>query len=236
MLDVHFVILGAACSLTGEALYIRDTVVGRTRPNRVTWLLWGAAPMVAFAGEVGAGVGLRALMTFSIGLGPLLVFSASFLNRRAVWRIGRLDWACGALSVAGVVVLVVSRQGVLAIGAAIAADLLAGIPTVVKSWRAPETESATAYWGSLANAGITLLTVTTVTAAVVAFPLYIAALCALEVLLVAGRLGPRVRALRARGGRPGDGPPGGEAPPGGTAGSALSPTPAPSTAPSSCGT
>jgi hypothetical protein len=40
---------------------------------------------------------------------------------------------------------------------------------------------------------ITLLTVKHVTAAVVTFPLYIAVFAFVEVLLVGGRLGPRVR-------------------------------------------
>ena len=193
MINVHFVILGAACSLVGQAFYVRDTVRGTTSPNRVTWLLWGVAPMLAFAVEVQQGVGLRSLMAFSVGFGPLVVVVASFLNPRAVWRIGRLDWACGALSVAGTVTWLATRQGMVAIVAAIAADALAGVPTLIKSWRAPETESSGAYVGSLANAVLTLLTVTTVTTAVVAFPLYIAIITSVEVALVAGRLGPRWR-------------------------------------------
>jgi hypothetical protein len=196
VINVHFVILGAVVGLCGSALYIRDTVRGLTHPNRVSWFLWGAAPMLAFAVEVRSGVGLRSLMTFTVGLGPLLVVAASFLNRNAVWRVTRLDVACGALSVAGTVVWLVSRQGLVALAASIAADALAGVPTLVKSWRAPQTESASAYLGALANSTITLLTVTTATAAIVAFPAYITLIAGVEVVLVAGRLGPRVRHLR----------------------------------------
>lgn len=137
-------------------------------------------------------------MTLSVGLGPLIVLAASFVNRNAIWRIDRFDWACGALSVAGTVVWLATRQGMVAIVAAIAADALAGVPTLLKAWRAPETESASAYLGSMANAVITLLTVTVVTTAVVAFPIYIAAITAVQVVLVAGRIGPRLRALTHR--------------------------------------
>jgi len=56
VLDVHFVILGAAIGSAGAALYLRDTLRGVTQPNRVTWLLWAAAPLLAFAVEVQAGV------------------------------------------------------------------------------------------------------------------------------------------------------------------------------------
>lgn len=199
MIDVHFVILGAAISLIGQGFYVRDTLLGRTYPNRVTWLLWAIAPLLAFAVEVQDGVGLRALMTLSIGIGPLAVVIASFVSHKAVWRIGPLDWVCGALSVVGTALWLITRNGEFAIWLAIAADFLAGLPTLVKSWQAPETESAAAYIGAFINAVLTLLTVTTVTLAIVAFPAYIAVVSSIEVLLVAGRLGPRVRHLRRAG-------------------------------------
>jgi hypothetical protein len=221
VIDVHFVILGAACSLIGQAVYVRDTVRGTTHPNRVTWLLWGVAPMLAFAVEMQDGVGLRALMTLAVGLGPLVVVAASFVNRHAVWRVGRLDWVCGALSVAGTALWLSTRQGVVAIAASIAADALAGVPTLRKSWRAPATESAGAYVGTLVSAVITLLTVTTVTAAVVAFPAYIAVITAVEVVLVVGRIGPRLRSAAERAPRHGA-PAGGPAASGGRGGTGRS--------------
>ncbi len=197
MINVHFVIVGAAISLAGALVYAWDTLRGRTHPNRVTWLLWGVIPLVAFWVEVQSGVGLQALMTLSIGLGPLFVLAASFFNRTAVWQVRRLDYVCASLSVAGIGVWVVSERGALAISAAIVADFLAGLPTLLKAWRAPETESAAAYWGALANATITLLTVTVVTFAVLAFPVFIAASASILIVLTTGRAGPRWRAWRS---------------------------------------
>ena len=142
--------------------------------------------MLAFAVEVRSGVGLRSLMTFTVGFAPLPVVAASFVGGNAVWRLTRLDIVCGTLSVAGTAVWLFTRQGVVAIAAAILADALAGVPTIVKSWLAPETESVSAYLGAFANATITLLTVTTVSVAVVAFPIYITLIAGLEVVLIAG--------------------------------------------------
>lgn len=197
VIDVHFVYLGAAIGAAGQAGYVVATVQGRTQPNRVTWLLWALAPLLAFAVEVQQGVGLRSLATFVFGFGPLVVFVASFANRAAVWRLRRLDYVCGALSLAGTAWWLVTRQGVVAIAAAIAADALAALPTLVKSWRRPDTEHPSVYLGSFANACITLLTVTTVSAPELAFPLYIAVIALVEVVLVAGRLGPRFRGAAA---------------------------------------
>ncbi|HXZ61990.1 MAG TPA: hypothetical protein VEG62_04545 [Acidimicrobiales bacterium] len=196
MIDVHFVILGAAIGAVGTWWYLRDTLRGVTRPNRVTWALWTALPLLAFAVEVQAGVGLRALMTFVSGFGPLLVFVASFRNPHATWRIERIDWACGALSLAGLVVWLSAHQATVGLVAFIVADALAALPTLRKSWLAPETETAAAYATAALNGAITMLTVSRWTTAVVSFPLYIVVIASLEALLVGARLGPRRLARR----------------------------------------
>ncbi len=193
MINVHFVFLGAAIGIAGAVSYAVDTIRGKTQPNRVTWLLWAVAPLLAFAVEIDNGVGLQALLTFTVGFGPLLVFAASFVNPNSVWKLGRLDYTCGALSIAGTIGWLVTRQGLVALGAAVLADALAGLPTVVKSWRHPESESASVYVASCINAVITLLTVQHFSVYVVTFPLYIAVLAFIESVLVAGRLGPRWR-------------------------------------------
>ena len=193
MIDVHFVILGALFTVAGSTSYVIETVRGRTQPNRVTWFMWAAAPLLAFAVEIQYGVGLRSLMTFMVGISPLAVFMASFVNRSARWRVGAFDYACGALSAAGTLGWLLTRTGLVALGASIAADLVAGVPTIVKAWRRPESETAGAYVGATANAAITLLTVRHFTTAEVAFPLYILVIGLVLVALVAGRLGPRLR-------------------------------------------
>ena len=199
MLDSRFVILGAVIGLSGSAAYVRDTLRGVTQPHRITWLLWAAAPLLAFAVEVHSGVGLQSLMTFSIGFGPLLIFLASFRSPQGSWAITPLDWVCGLLSVAGLAVWLITRHGTVAIVASIAADALAAGPTLRKGWLSPETETAAAYVTGLINSVITVLTISHFTTAVAAFPIYIVAIAGVETVLIAGRLGPRWAAWRGRG-------------------------------------
>jgi len=196
MLDVRFVILGAAIGGLGQIAYARDALRGRTQPNRVTWLLWAAAPLLAFSAELDAGVGLRSLLTLTAGLGPLVIFIATLVSRKSAWRVGPLDVACGALSIVGIVGWLATRQGLVAIAASIAADGLAWVPTLVKSWQDPGSEGVAVYAGAFLNASITLLTVTRASAAVVAFPTYVLVVGSTELALVAGRVGPRYRAHR----------------------------------------
>ncbi len=177
MLDAHFVIVGAALDFLGVAGYAWHTVTGRTQPNRVTWALWAIAPLIAFAAEIRDGVGLQALLTFTVGFGPLVVFAASFASRGAYARITRLDMACAACSVAALVLWAVTRTGTVAVALSVMADAMAAVPTLIKSWRRPDTEHPGVYILGALGAALTLLTVTTWSIDLVAFPLYVMLLC-----------------------------------------------------------
>lgn len=184
MIDQRFVILGSLFELIGCVSYARLTVKGRTQPNRITWLLWAVAPLIAVAGELSSGVGLTWLLTFAVGLGPLIVFGSSFVNRSAYWKLGTFDWLCGALSVAALVGWQVAGMPQLAIGLSIAADALAGIPTITKAYRHPESESGVAFIGGLIATAITLLTIHRWNFATYGFPGYLAIMGVVLLILV----------------------------------------------------
>jgi len=192
MISQNFVLLGALFNIWGSATYALSTLKGKTKPNRVGWLLWALAPLIAFAVEINQGVGLRSLMTFMVGFGPALVFTASFVNKKAYWKISRLDIVCGALSALALVLWLVTRVGDIAIWLSIASDLLASVPTIVKSWREPETEHPTVFRNGAISAAITLLTVKTWTLANYGFPLYILLDCVVLYVLIRFKIGKRL--------------------------------------------
>jgi hypothetical protein len=193
MLDSKFVIFGALLNLIGSTSYVIATIKGKTKPNRVTWFLWALAPLIAFSAEIDKGVGLQALMTFMVGFGPLMVFISSFINRRAVWKLTRFDFVCGGLSVAGLVLWLLTREGNIAIGLSIAADILAAVPTVVKSYKAPETESSQVFLLAAISAGITMLTIDEWSFAHYGFPLYIFVICSALYVLIKFKLGDKLQ-------------------------------------------
>jgi hypothetical protein len=121
--------------------------------------LWALAPLIGFTAQLAGGVGLPAVLTLSVGLGPLIVFTSSFFNQRALWRLGPVDIGCGALSVLALILWRVSGSGTAAIALSIAADGLAGVPTVIKAIKAPETEHHGIYRNAALNGTITLLTI-----------------------------------------------------------------------------
>ena len=192
MLDEKWVILGAVLNFSGTATYLIETLKGKVKPNKMTWLLWALAPLVAFSAEISQGVGLQSLLTFMVGFGPLLIFIASFINKEAYWKISRLDYFCGGFSVLGLLLWATTKNGNLAIAFSILADGLAGVPTIIKSWRAPETENATVFLLAGISALITLLTIDVWNFEHYAFPAYILLICALLFSLIRFRLGKKL--------------------------------------------
>jgi hypothetical protein len=175
VIDPRWAILGALIILTGNAAYARDTVRGNTQPNRVTWMLWALAPLIAFAAEVSQGVGLNSVLALTVGLGPLMVVVASFLDPKAYARVTPFDAGCGVLSLVALVAWAVTGRGNVAILLSILADFLAAVPTIRKAYLQPHTEHAAAFLSGVAGATITLLTIKAEdwSFASVAFPAYI---------------------------------------------------------------
>lgn len=173
MIDPRFVLVGAALSMLGSSWYALLTLRGVVRPNRVSWFLWSAAPAVAFGAQISDGVGLAAVTTLAVGLGPFLIFCASFVNPSSYWRVSRFDLWCGVGAVIALLLWLALDNPVLAVLTAVAADAIGGIPTVVKAWRQPDTERGFVYLLGTASGTIALLSLPVLDVTTVAFPLYL---------------------------------------------------------------
>ncbi len=159
MLPESFATVGALIGSLGGFYYLYETIAGRAQPNRVTYLLWGIFPLVIFAAQRAQGVDSLSWTSFVAGFMPLLVVAASFFNRKAYWRTERRDYYLMAAAIVGLVLWAITDEPNLAILFSLLADLLAGLPTVIKSYRHPRSESWVAYAISALGFGVSLLSV-----------------------------------------------------------------------------
>jgi hypothetical protein len=192
MLNQNFVILGTLIGAIGSVAYLIDTVKGKVKPNRVSFLLWSIAPLIAFAAQMKQGVGLEALMTFSTGFLPITVFIASFVNKKAEWKVTRFDLGCGLLSIVGLILWLITKVGNIAIFFSIVADGLAAVPTIVKSYKYPDTELAWPWIATVFGVVLTLLTLKELTFANSGFIVYILLVNSLIFSLIQFRIGERL--------------------------------------------
>lgn len=192
----YLVFIGAALQLIGIWAYIRDTIAGETKPNRVTWLMWAIAPCIATVAALMDGVSWSVLPVFMAGFGPLLVFIVSFFNKKAYWQLGSLDYACGIFSVLALVLWATTQQPAVAILFAIASDGAAALPTLIKSWKHPESETVDPYIMGIISPLTSFFAIETWIFSAYAFPIY---LIAINLMLVGAVLRAKFPLLYRRG-------------------------------------
>ena len=139
------VVIAASATLVAAIAYIRSMFKGHTKPNRVTWLMWTIAPFTAAFAGFSSGATWAAVPVLMSGLSPCLILLASFLNKRAYWKLSRFDYACGGLSALALVLWYLTANPNVAIIFAIFSDALAAMPTLRKAWRDPQTEFPLPY-------------------------------------------------------------------------------------------
>lgn len=183
MLPPEIVFISIFTSLFAGYFYLRDTWQGRTKPNRITWLIWVIAPAVAAGVQLQKGAGLSALPILMAGIVPFFVFIISFKNKNSYWKLGVFDYVCLILSLLAIFFWLFLQEGVLATVLAILADLIAFAPTYKKSWNHPDTETLTSYASGSFNALLSLLTLSIFSFNTAGFAIYLFFCNLIEVLL-----------------------------------------------------
>ncbi len=169
----YLVLIGAGVQFLGGLSYVKATARGETKPNRMSWLMWAIAPFIGTAAALSDGVTWAALPVFMVGFMPLFVLIASFKNKDAYWKLETFDYFCGACSVLALILWRVTHQPDIAIIFAILSDTFAAVPTLIKSWHHPDTESGEIYAAGLFGALTSFAAIHTWTFSSYAFPIYL---------------------------------------------------------------
>jgi hypothetical protein len=140
------VLFGFVLSSFGSIAYIRNTLAGRTQPNRVSWILFALTPIAGtyISWSIGADPWSIARV-FAAGFFPLLILCASFWNTKSYWKLGTFDYACGLFSLIAFYFWLGADSPRVAILLLVIADLFACIPTIRKAWTNPESETGITF-------------------------------------------------------------------------------------------
>ena len=130
-------------SLISPVFYTKSMLAGKAKPHKVTrlivWLASVAGVLAVLhsdnlAGQIFAGI-------FLARASYLLVMAMIY----GVGGASRLDKACLVIGVVALAAYVVTGSGLLAISLGVLSDLVGYIPTFVKTWRQPASESPTFF-------------------------------------------------------------------------------------------
>jgi hypothetical protein len=180
----YLIFIGALAQFLGALSYIKETIAGRTKPNKVTWLLWAIAPMIGTFAAISSGVSWAILPVFMAGFSPLLVFIVSFWNKKSYWKLSKIDYGCGILSVLALILWAITKQPLVAISFAIMSDGLAALPTVIKTWKQPETEHPTIFAATVFSSILGIIIAKSIRFEEIGFQIYLIFICTLLVFLI----------------------------------------------------
>ncbi|HEY4503348.1 MAG TPA: hypothetical protein VJC14_02860 [Candidatus Paceibacterota bacterium] len=152
MIPDKIIFFALSLNLLGHILYIRSVIRGQAKPNLASWIPWMLAPLVGVFFQLKAGAGLSVLPVFMAGFGPMIIIIAALLSKNSLWKLKTIDLFCFGFSIFALVLYVLTHNLALSIIFAILSDALAFIPTYIKAWKFPESESVHAYsWAILSN-------------------------------------------------------------------------------------
>ncbi len=172
MLPENIIFVGVVLSLIASFLYIKNIFYGGTKPNLISWFIWMLAPFIGVFFQLKAGAGLSVVPVFMAGFGPFLVIVFSLWNKNAYWKIVKLDIICGIFSLLALILYVFTHNLGVSIIFAIMSDGLAAIPTIIKSWKFPETETAAPYLTGIFNNILALLIIKNWIFSIYSFSIY----------------------------------------------------------------
>ncbi len=184
MLPPNIIYITVFVSLVAFFFYFKNIIYGQTKPNLVSWFIWMLAPFIGVFFQLKAGGGLAALPVFLAGAGSLLVIIFSFRNKNAYWKLTRLDIICGILSLTALVFYIYTHNLSISILFAILSDGLAFIPTFIKSWKSPETETNSVYFADIFNNILGLLMIKNWSFTIYSFLIYLALFNTIEVIIL----------------------------------------------------
>lgn len=157
MLPEKIIIVGVIISLIGDFTYLRSMYLGHAKPNLVSWFIWMLAPFIGVFFQLKAGAGWSIFPVFAAGFCPLLVILYSLYLKNGYWKITFFDFVCGILSLLALALYIFTHSLEISILFIILSDGLAAVPTIIKSWKFPETEEPYLYILGVLNNIIGLL-------------------------------------------------------------------------------
>ena len=166
-----FALISAVLILIAAPPYVIDTIKGKTKPERVTWLIFSVLGVIAFVSQVTLGASWSLVFSGLDTTASILVFCLAI--KYGVGGHTRLD--IGALIVAGigVIIAIVAKEPVISLLGVIIADLSGMTLTIKKTYNSPKSET-TISWLLVGTASLFgLLTVGRLSYGILLYPFYL---------------------------------------------------------------
>jgi hypothetical protein len=166
-----FIVISSLLALVSPLIYVHAILRGEVKPHRTTRLvllfITSLTTAALFAQHDRVAIWLAGVSTFQ----SIVVFSLSLKYGMGGW--GKTDLLCLGIALLGILLWQTTDNPILALYAAITADLIGMTPTLIKTFYFPKTEIMAFYLLDAIAAFFSLLAIQTWSLSGFSYPLYL---------------------------------------------------------------
>ena len=144
-LKATFGILSAFFTFAGLIPYFLEIHKRKIYPHNLSWLGWAFITFIGAIAMLSDGGTWSVVILFANSLSCILVVLYSIYKKVGVWSTTIYDYIFFGLGIFGIVLWQTFNLPIMAILCAVLADLFFGIPTIIKAYKNPKSETYLAW-------------------------------------------------------------------------------------------
>ncbi len=179
-----FGILSSIFVLVGAIPYLSDIHNRRAHPHVLSWIGWAFITALGGFAMLADGSQWVVAIIFANTISCLVIASYSIVRRVGVWSTTIWDYIFFGLGILGLILWQTLDMPVLALICAITADLSFGIPTIIKTYKNPDSETPFVWLTATISGLLSMFAIHAFSFSEVAYPVYLLIFDSVVLLLV----------------------------------------------------
>lgn len=147
-------IIAGLLAVAGNVPYLMKTIRGTIKPHPYTWFVWSIVSGVTFVGQVVKGAGFAAIAFGASEIFTVIIFFISL--RYGLKKIPRRDTYFLIAALLGIIPWFITKDPTWSVVIMVTIDLIAFVPTLMKTWHHPKTETPLLYGSNVLRHGLAL--------------------------------------------------------------------------------
>jgi hypothetical protein len=172
-IKVIFGILSSVVLIIGGVPYLIDIHKKKVHPHILSWLGWSFITALGGSAMLAGGSQWVVALLFANTLLCFGIAIYSIIRKVGVWSTSIYDFLFFGLGVLGLILWQLTGSPIIALVLAIAADLSFGVPTIIKTYKNPESETYFAWLASATSGLLSLFAIENFNFSEVAYPAYL---------------------------------------------------------------
>ncbi len=148
-------IIASVLAVIGNVPYLYDVIRKKIQPHPYTWLVWSVVSAVTFFGQVVKGGGVGTIPTGVAEIFTIIIFLFSLQN--GFKNIAKRDTYFLIAALVGLIPWALTKDPTISVIIVVSIDVIAFIPTLMKAWNYPRTETPLLFIMNVLRHILTLL-------------------------------------------------------------------------------